>query len=922
MGSNEWSNNLPEQLTSFVGRGRERGLIGAALATTRLLVLTGAGGAGKTRLALQVAAESSASFPDGSWWVEVAPLRDGGSVGAGLAGVLGVRPLPGRTQVEAVINRLGNEAALVILDNCEHLTESAADLAEALLRGCPRVVVLATSRVPLGVPGETDWLVPSLSLPREIGNETPEVVASCDSGTLFVDRAVKVRPSFALSGANAPAVAGICRELDGIPLAIELAAARVRMLAVEQIANGLSDRFRLLTGGPGEGLPRHRTLRASVEWSYELLSEDERLLFRRLAVFVGTWSLDAVEAVCAGEGLDRSAVLDILASLLDKSLVEVASLDRLARYRLLETLRQYALELVQKSGELSELRERHLDFFLALAERSATELDLPRNLEWLELLEPEEANFDAAIAYAAERDPERALRLCVALTSWWELGGRFAAGQHHLARALESADQAPAALRARALWSGGHLARFRGDAEAVGRYLPEALELAEAIGDEVTMGRALVTLGHVRMHPDPQGSRMALTQAMELGRKTGDDWTLLLALNTLGRTYIVTDDELAEGSRLFEQALDTEERTGLDAVNWAASGLAWVAMFRADHERCAELCERAAAAARQLREPVTEAFAHAIWVLDNTMQGRGEAALERALANEARVTTMGAGFTYPIVRTELARAHAALGDLDAARALLEVVVAGGADGGWLLCRALLLLGEVLFAAGDVDGALVRTREALELSERVGARSLSATGHELLARVAIERAEWAEASTLAHDALAVRFDIGALPWLPQSLDRLAQVAAGLESYVDAARLLGAAARGRTDLGLARWAPDAHQYEELEHTLTECLGADSFLGAWREGNLIPLAEAIGWARRARGTRKRPSGGWAALTATELQVVELVSQGLTNPQVAERMFIAAGTVKVHLAHIFQKLDIHSRSELVAVAVRRLPD
>jgi DNA-binding CsgD family transcriptional regulator len=412
---------------------------------------------------------------------------------------------------------------------------------------------------------------------------------------------------------------------------------------------------------------------------------------------------------------------------------------------------------------------------------------------------------------------------------------------------------------------------------------------------------------------------MALTRAMELGRKTGDDWTLLLALNTLGRTYIVTDDELDEGAHLFDQASATEQRTGLDAVNWAASGLAWVAMFRAEHDRCAELCERAAAAARQLREPVTEAFAHAIWVLDATLQGRGEAALERALANEARVVAMGAGFTFPIVRTELARAHATLGNLDAARELLEVVVAGGADGAWLLCRAVLLLAEVLFAAGDVDGTLVRAREAIELSERVGASSLSATGRELLARVVIERGEWAEADALAHEALSVRFEIGALPWLPQSLDRLAQVAAGLESYTEAARLLGAADRARSDLGLVRWAPDRPVYNSLELTLTDGLGVDTFLAARAEGESMSLDNAIGWVRRARGTRKRPSGGWESLTATELQVVEFVSHGLTNPQVAQRMFISAGTVKVHLGHIFQKLDVHSRSELAALAVRR---
>lgn len=307
MGAEPWPNNLPAQLTSFVGRAREREQAGAALAATRLLALTGAGGVGKTRLALEMAADASESFPDGAWWVELAPVTESEQPGVALAGVLGVRPLLGRTPLQAAVDRLADDRALVVLDNCEHVLEAVAELAEALLRGCPHVVVLATTREPLGVPGEADWRVPSLSLPDI---DQPAAVARSDAGRLYVERALKVRPSFALGDENAASVARICRELDGIPLAIELASARVRMLSVEQIASGLNTRFRLLTGGPRGVMPRQQTLRASVDWSYDLLSDGERVLFRRLAVFAGGWSLEAVEAVCAGEGLDggRSSI--------------------------------------------------------------------------------------------------------------------------------------------------------------------------------------------------------------------------------------------------------------------------------------------------------------------------------------------------------------------------------------------------------------------------------------------------------------------------------------------------------------------------------------------------------------------------------------------------------------------------------------
>lgn len=918
MGAQDGRNNLPEQFTSFVGREREQEQVREALTSTRLLVLTGAGGAGKTRLALQVAADSSESFSDGVWWIELASLRDGAQIGASLAGVLGVRPLPGRTQLEAAILALANDAALIVLDNCEHLAEAVAEIAEELLRGCPRVVVLATSRVPLGVPGETDWLVPSLSLPLD-RDVTPDAVVACDAGTLFVERAVKVRPGFVLSGANASAVAGICRELDGIPLAIELAAARVRMLSVEQIGDELSDRFRLLTGGPRGALPRHRTLRASVDWSYALLTDSERLLFRRLAVFADGWSLEAMESVCAGDGLDRHALLDVFTSLVDRSLVVVTGHDENARYRFLETLRQYAFELLEQAGELPALRDRHLGYFLEFSERAAVELAPPRNLAWLELVEPEAANLDAAIAHALVTEPVAALRMCVALTSWWDLGGRFALGLNHLAQSLEAADAAPGGLRARALWSGTELARFAGDIQALRRYLPQAIELATSIGDEVTLGRALVVLGHTQMTSDPRGSRATVTRARDLGRKSGDAWTVSQALNVLARTYLGTDDELAEGERLFTEALAAAGPAALEVVSSAGSGLAYVAMFRADHALCEALCERASEAAHQLREPVGDAFTNAVWGLDLTLQGRGSEALERALANEARATAAGAGFTFPMVRTELARAHATVGNLDAARGLLEGVVANGADGGWLLSRALVLLGELLFVTGGMDGAAARAGESLQITERIGSRSVWATGRELLARVAIERGEWAVADSLAHEALGVRSEIGALAWLPQSLDRLAQVAAGLESYTEAARLLGAAERARTDLGLARWSPDQAAFETLARTIEAHLGADATAAAWAEGGAMELGKAIAWARRARGARKRPSLGWESLTPTELQIADLVAQGMSNHQIAERMFISAGTAKVHVGHIFQKLDVHSRSAVTAIAVQR---
>jgi predicted ATPase/DNA-binding CsgD family transcriptional regulator len=910
-------NNLPSALTGFVGREREVAELAGAIGSTRLVSVVGPGGAGKTRLALRVAADCAESFAGGVWWVELAPLRN--AVIEALAGVLGVRPLPGRTPLQAVISRLAEEHALVVLDNCEHVITAAADLAEALIRGCPHVAVLATSRERLGVPGEYEWLVPSLSLPSSAEVDIPEVVARSDAGSLFLERVARVRPDFALRDGNAAAVSRICHELDGMPLAIELAAARVRTLSVEQIAAGLDDRFRLLTGGPRVAVSRQQTLRGSIDWSYDLLSREERMLFQRLGVFVGGWSLDAAEEVCAGDAVERRAVLELLTALVDKSLVHVEQNERVARYRMLETVRQYSVELLAEGRSLPVLRDRHLGFFLAVAERAASELDVPRNLAWLDVLEPDAANFDAAISHGIETDPERALRMSVALEAWWEVSGRFAAGETALRRALAASDRSPSPLRARGLWSCGQFARYRGNNEAADELNQEALAIAEAIGDESTVARTLHTRGTLRFMSDPAGSRGDLSRALELAHSAGDAWALMSATSRLAWSYAQTG-EYAEAESVFDMARPAMERVGVTGRTWALLPLAFCALVRAEHDRCVELCEQAVLAAREFGDPVNEAFAQVFIARVETLQGRAEAALAHTLESEARAIAAGAAIAVPDVRMAQAWAHAALGRLDRARELLEVVVAGEAYSVWSLTWALLTLGDVLRACGDADGASARAHAAIELSAHIGARSLTADAAGLLlAGLAVGRGEWSEAERLAHHTLRQRVELGVRMGLPEILDLLAQIAAGLGSFTEAARLLGAAERARSDLAVVRWPPDATAFRQLEQLIEGQLGAEAYDAARAEGTALSLDEAIEWVRRARGSRKRPSGGWEALTPTELRVVELVAEGLTNPQVAERMFISRATVKAHLGHIFHKLDVSSRSELAAAAARR---
>jgi predicted ATPase len=343
-------NNLPVQLTAFVGGAAELAELRALLASCRLLTLNGVGGCGKTRLALQLGAEVADQYGGGSWLVELAAVSEGERVPAAVATAWGERDLTGDV-VEVLAGRLGGEPVLVILDNCEHLLGSVAALVDALLRRCPGLTVVATSREPLGVPGETGWRVPSLSLPARSGLVAPDVLGKCDAVRLFVERAAHARPDFSLTAENAMAVAQICERLDGIPLALELAAARVRGLAVEPLASALDDRFRLLTGGARTVLPRQRTLQASVDWSYELLGESERALFCRLAIFAGSFDLDAAAAVASGPPLTPGDVLGLLLSLVDKSMV--TPVEDSDRYRMLETLRQYGQAHLADTGELA-----------------------------------------------------------------------------------------------------------------------------------------------------------------------------------------------------------------------------------------------------------------------------------------------------------------------------------------------------------------------------------------------------------------------------------------------------------------------------------------------------------------------------------------------------------------------------------------
>jgi predicted ATPase/class 3 adenylate cyclase/DNA-binding CsgD family transcriptional regulator len=911
-------NNLPVELSSFVGRGRELAEVGEALASARVLTLTGAGGCGKTRLALQAAADAVDRYPDGVWWVELAPLADPALLGEAVAATLGVRPFPDVTAVQAVIDYLAPKRALVALDNCEHLLGPCTELVEALLRGCPGLTVLVTSREPLGLPGEHRWRVPSLSLPAEREVEPPESLAQSDAVRLFIERAVQVRPNFVVTSDNAPALAQICQDVDGIPLAIELAAARVRMLSLEQIADGLADRFRLLTGGARTAMPRQQTLRASVDWSHELLDERERALLGRVGVFSGGFTLDACEHVCADADLDRYAILDLLTSLVDKSLVAVEERGAVARYRLLETVRHYALDKLTAAGELERLRDRHRDAFLALAERIEPDLLSEREPAALEALDAEAANLHAAIDWATHTDPARALRLCAALTFWWRLHGLFAAAELALERALIAAPEEPSRLRARALWARAYLAVNAGDRELGARSAEAALAMGEELGDEWIQGRALHALATQQLFTDPSAAAETCERCRTLARAAGDDFAVSDASqNRAWAAWIQEDYETA--TREDERAYAIAERIGnreIMATHWILQGLTPPAS--GDIDRCREMFERALATAAEIGEPVSEGTAMAQLGLLEIYTGAPAAALERLEPCLERLVMTGTGQPIPNVRYFQALALIALGRRDEAEVILASLVESGANA-FILSVALSALAALHRLGGDLAAAQTDAHQALATAEQVGSTYYAALSHHHLGRLAAARGDWSDAEQHLHQALATMVDGDHLVMVPVLLEALAEVAAGLDSHAEATRLLAAAARARTERGLVRFSGDDEHWATLAEELHDALGDTAYEEAAAEGDGLSLQEAVDYVRRARGTRKRPSTGWESLTPTELEVVRHAADGLTNPEIGERMFISRGTVKVHLSHIYAKLDIKNRSELAAQAARR---
>ena len=773
-------NNLPVQLTSFIGREKELTRIQEELMDSRLVTLTGSGGVGKTRLAIQVAYEVLAQYPQGAWLIELAPLADPALVPRAIVTVFGLQDDAARSPLTVLTDYLHEKSLLLALDNCEHVIDACAQLAEHLLLHCPNLHILASSREALGIDGEVALRVPALSLPPA-DTATREALSQSEAAQLFVERAANALPGFALTAANALAIAQVCRRLDGIALAIELAASRVKVLRVEQIAGRLDDAFRLLTGGHRTALPRQQTLRATIDWSYNLLADAERTVLRRLSVFAGGATLEATEAVCAddvgadrrvGPGADtrisRYDVLDILTQLVNKSLV-VAEREQgvETRYSLLETVRQYAREKLNDSGEGEAVRERHTRWYVELAERAKPKLQGHGQIEWLDRLEQENDNVRVALEWSLNNNVDLGMRIASALHKFWTLRGHAVEGLQQMERLLAAGPLDPSPLHARALACASFVALIADNLEQLAALADAGMTMSREVGDVESLALSLALSAVVPYwHGDYDRALPLVEESLALFEKAVIPWGKREAVGRVG--YIMEATGNHERARaIYQESLELSREIGdIDGVGWSLFQLGNLALTQGHYDQALVYYEESLCVEREVNNKTVVAW---------TISQMGDVAILQ-------------------------------GHYTQAKALLEesLVLERELGNYRRLAAALNRQGRVAQLEGEYEPAARLYTESLRLAQKNG----------------------------KHQAIA---------W---SLAGLAELAALRNQPQKAARLWGAA-NAVPDLYIDLWSHERLELEQIANTIRAGLDEATFKMEQEVGRQMTLDEAIAYA-----------------------------------------------------------------------------
>jgi predicted ATPase/serine/threonine protein kinase len=835
--------NLPQRLTSFVGRQREIAAIHEGLTRTRLLTLTGPGGIGKTRLSLQVAARSLHGYPDGVVFVELASLADPGLVPQTVASTLGLREEVGRPITDTIVDYLKPRCLLLVMDNCEHLMSACARLIDMLVHNAPQVTVLATSRESLAIDGEHLFRVPSLTLPEPGLASDLESVGACEAVELFVHRAQAVKSTFGISRANAHLLATVCAQLDGIPLAIELAASRMKVLSLEQIAARLEDRLHLLTGGSRTALPRHQTLLAAIDWSYNLLTDAEKVFFRRLSVFAGGWTLDAAETVCTGNDLPQSAVLELLSGLVDKSLVLVEEREGQQRYRLIVTLREYAHKRLMQTEEGEALTRRHVDFFVAFALEADTRLVGNEQKAWLERLNAEYDNLRAVLNWTLQHNTEIGLELAGALGRFWHLGGHWNEGQRWLAQLLGREDaHAHGAQRVRALNAAARIADHQGHLASSRAFAEQALTLSRELGDKREAALALNCLAvFAGKHDDYAVTRSLLEESLAISQELGDTASAALTLNNIGIVALRQGEFTAARSHFhdslaFAREAGDKHRTAIALLNGA-----YVAMRTGDHAAAQSLTEEGLRLANEIGDKAV--IPDALNSLGDLAGRRGDEVTARALHRESLAAARERGDKRLIALTLLSLGVVAEDDTTARSLFEESLILWRELGERAeMATALNCLGSVRAQQSDYAAAESLHEEGLAICQGLGIRDGIAQSLNGLADVARLRAEHALALGLYRQSLTIWWKLGEKPELVRPFEQIAEVLMASGQPDLAVRLWGAAEGLRKVFACPRRSSETERYGRNVAVAREALGDERFAAAWTQGQAMTVDQAV--------------------------------------------------------------------------------
>ena len=917
---------LPVGIAAFVGRERERAKLSELVADARVVTLTGSGGCGKTRLAVEVAGDVASRFADGADWVDLQGVSDPGMVAGTVAATMGVRERADQALVDTLVEQLAGRQLLVVLDNCEHVVAACAELVAGLSSTCPALHVLATSRVPLAVEGETTFEVAGLPVPGADAGSASTVAATA-AARLFEVRARQVATDFRIADDNAAAVAEICRRLDGIPLAIELAAARVRVLAPDQIAAGLSDRFGLLTGGVRGAPARQQTLETSLEWSYGLLDEVQRLALARLSGFAGSFELDAAEVVVAGEGVDVDDVLDVVAGLVEQSMVEVIERHGRARYRLLETIQVYAQERLPQLDDIARVRNRHLAFLVGLVGRAYEGLTRGQPESWMARLAADLDDLRAAMDWAAaSRDLQGLVELIEPIVRFWFEHGLSTEAQRRLHDAAEAPgipDEerirgllAAAALALSACWEPATAHRLASRAVDVGRAADAGGALATALSLRAWMGAWSGLSPNAQIDADAEEARHLAERGEDAATHA---YVLIMAAGSLlvGRTN-------EAGRDLLEQAIEVCETHQLDfQLPSVHASLGLWSVWSGELDQARRHAQRAVELARQIGRPGWEAIGLTGLAAAAVLHGDHAQALEGlSKARELLQSQALEGSQFETwLRPWLALSAYTSGDLDTARATAEGIVRIGRGSGSRFDEALgeWQLGMLAHDQGRHDDARshLHASRALSTDPRIPlplGRSLLG-----LAQLANQDQDPEGAWELAHDALQALADYGDRGGAAAALETIAELAAILGAPERSLRLLAASQRFHTESGIARFPGQSERFDHARDAAQAVLDDTDAAACWQEGHQLSLADAVAYARRRRGERQRPTIGWASLTPVERDLVRLVAEGHTNAEIGENLFLSVNTVKKYLTRIYTKVDVDRRADLAAEVARR---